>query len=283
MPTVSLSPLEVHYQQTGVGEDVVLIHAFTSNVAVWLFGGVYADLATDHRVTAYDLRGHGATTVTEGGYSCDVLADDLKRLVQSLGLRRPLLVGHSFGGVIAMRLAIDWPELVRGIVLSDTYFPALRALEPAMGQTDVWVHLRQTLSKVGTEIGPTVDFARLFAEVAKWTDGQRSQLRAELGPVGERWLSGLERLAKTHAGDQMWEIGGLTEQAIGSVRIPVLALYDEHSPFGRTSEYLARGLHDCRVAIIPEARHLAPLENPTALTEQIRQFDQSLCRSSPSC
>src|SRR5438874_1561494 len=61
MPEVVANGVRLFYQQTGSGPDVVLVHAVTSNLAVWLFSGLADALAADFRVTLYDLRGHGAS------------------------------------------------------------------------------------------------------------------------------------------------------------------------------------------------------------------------------
>src|SRR3954447_13586396 len=100
MPFVSVDGVRFHYQQTGSGPDVVLLHAVTSNLAVWLFTGLPDALAGGFRVTAYDFRGHGAGDVPPAGYTPAAMADDYRRLHAALGLGPALLVGHSFGAVV---------------------------------------------------------------------------------------------------------------------------------------------------------------------------------------
>ena len=63
MPYLELKGLKLHWQQTGEGPDVVLVHAFTSNLAIWMLTGVVEQLSARYRVTSYDLRGHGASSV----------------------------------------------------------------------------------------------------------------------------------------------------------------------------------------------------------------------------
>src|SRR5262245_45170202 len=99
-----------------------------------MFINILETLSREFRVTAYDLRGHGMTPATPTGYTSAEMAEDLRRLQTALGLKPSYLVGHSFGGVIGMHLAVAHPELVRGVILSDSYFPGLQHLEPAMGQ-----------------------------------------------------------------------------------------------------------------------------------------------------
>jgi pimeloyl-ACP methyl ester carboxylesterase len=283
MPKLDIDGLQFHYQQQGTGPDVVLIHAFTSNLSIWALSGIVAELAARYRVTTYDLRGHGISSVTPGGYNSAQMALDLRRLHESLNLGSAHLVGHSYGGVIAMHAALDYPDMVASVVLSDTYFPGLRHLEPNMGQADVWANLRDSLRKVGADIGDRVDFARLFREVARWTPEEYNAVQRELGLPAGRWLAHLGQLAATNAGDEFFEECGLTADRIVQVQQPVTSLYDEFSPFEATCDYLQRHLANCQVEIVPGARHLAPVENPTAFVKLVRKHLQRVasCVSRP--
>jgi len=75
-----------------------------------------AELAESFRVIAYDLRGSGQSEVTPGPYTIDLLADDLRALVESLGLGRISLLGHSMGGSIAFAYAARHPDGVAALV-----------------------------------------------------------------------------------------------------------------------------------------------------------------------
>ncbi|MBI3463100.1 MAG: alpha/beta hydrolase [Planctomycetes bacterium] len=271
MPRIKINGLNVHYQQAGSGPDVVLIHAFTANLSVWMFINILETLAAEFRVTAYDIRGHGMTTVTPGGYTSAELAEDLRRLHAALGLGPAYLVGHSFGGVIGMHLAADHPELVRGVILSDSYFPGLKHLEPDMGQAGPWQDLRQTIRAAGTDIGESVDFGRLFRTMAGLTPEQMGGVKQQMGAPGARWISQITQLAATSAAEDAFAEAGLTAERIAAVACPVVALYDEHSPFGATCRFLQERLRDCAVEIVPGAKHVAPLQNSEAFVELVQK------------
>src|SRR5277367_1652109 len=113
MPIIDLDGLRIHYQQRGRGADVVLIHAVTSNMSVWVFSNLVDVLAQDFRVTAYDLLGHGASDAPANGYTSADMADDLQKLHGALKLGPAILVGHSFGGVVATHAAVLYPGIVR--------------------------------------------------------------------------------------------------------------------------------------------------------------------------
>jgi 3-oxoadipate enol-lactonase len=275
MPFVDINGCKTFYSQKGSGPDIVLLHGFTSNSSIWLFANVIEPLAKSHRVTTYDLRGHGASSVTATGYDSQTAQSDLLALMNALQIERAILVGHSFGGVIATHFAVLHPERVVGIVFSDSYFPGLRELEPDMGQANVWQELRAQFETVGHDVGTQVDFDRLFQVVASMHDESWKSLEQSIGIVGVNWLRKLSPLATTRAGAEMFQIAGLTMERIAQLQCPVVALYDEFSPFQETRRYIERNLPIVLSEVIPKAKHLAPLQNSDGFRDAVqRGIDQ---------
>jgi 3-oxoadipate enol-lactonase len=99
----------------GSGSPVVLVHGLGGTGAdIWK--RQIADLAAEFRVIAYDLRGSGQSEIAPGPYTIDLLADDLRALVDALELGRVALVAHSMGGSIALAYAARYPADVRSLV-----------------------------------------------------------------------------------------------------------------------------------------------------------------------
>jgi len=271
MPEVEVNGTRIYYQQSGTGPDIVLIHAVTSNQAVWVFTGMVDALSTDFRVTSYDMRGHGFSARPATGYTSADMAEDFRCLHAKLGLQPAFIVGHSFGGVVGIHAAMTAPECVAGIVLSDSFFPGLKEIEPNFGKANVWMDLKETFQTIGVDLGPVVDFTRLFRTAANLTTQQMQTLEEKVGVLGRGWLRQLPKLAETTCGDDVLAEAGLTADKIKAVSQPVVALYDEFSPFHATCAWLEQYLPACKSEIIPAAKHLAVVENTIAFSAAVRR------------
>ncbi|MHB1525334.1 MAG: alpha/beta fold hydrolase [Candidatus Dormibacteria bacterium] len=109
---------------SGSGRPIVCLHGLASNARWW--DSVAAMLAPSHHVVAVDLRGHGQSDRPEHGYGFPEVARDLEALLDQLGLRAPVVVGHSWGASVALWLAAEVPE-VAGVVCVDGGAMDLRA------------------------------------------------------------------------------------------------------------------------------------------------------------
>lgn len=130
MPVVTANGLAFHVQEVGTGSPVVMIHGLLiGSLASWYFTAAPA-LARSHRVRVYDLRGHGRSERALSGYDVRTMTTDLVSLIADLD--GPIdVVGHSWGGLVALRFALDHPERVRRLVVVDAPLPPSRAMEMA--------------------------------------------------------------------------------------------------------------------------------------------------------
>lgn len=117
---ISISPgIDLYYEQHGQGDPaLVFVHGGGGWAEHWQLQLPY--FATLTTVIAYDLRGHGRSSVPVGPYSIETFAEELHRLLRQLHIERPILVGHSLGGTIALRYAFDFPDQVTGIAIIDS-------------------------------------------------------------------------------------------------------------------------------------------------------------------
>ncbi len=116
---VEVGALEVEYDDVGMGErPFVMVHGFMGSRDD--FADVLQPFGELGRTLVPDLRGHGGTTNPGVGYSLDQLTTDLAGFLDATGAGRRDLLGHSVGGLIALRLVLDQPERLASLVLMDT-------------------------------------------------------------------------------------------------------------------------------------------------------------------
>ncbi len=103
-------------------------------------------------------------------------------------------------------------------------------------------------------------------------------LEEKVGVLGRGWLRQLPKLAETTCGEDVLAEAGLTADRIKGVSQPVVALYDEFSPFHATCAWLQKNLPSCEAEIIPAAKHLAVVENTVAFTAAVQRHLRRLVR-----
>lgn len=119
------------YEVSGSGRPIVLVHGMRCDHGH--MQPLFDHLAVSHRVATVDLRGHGASDAPQSAYSNDEMADDIAHVAAHLGMVRPVVIGHSFGGSLALHLATARPEPVGGLVLLDSGVRTAAEKEAEMG------------------------------------------------------------------------------------------------------------------------------------------------------
>ncbi len=115
---VSVKGNSLHYRDWGGdGQAVVLVHGLASNCRIWDL--VAPILSEEFRVVALDQRGHGESFKPDTGYDFATVVSDLDGFTDALGIRHPVIVGHSWGGDVALEYAIAYPNKVRGLCFVD--------------------------------------------------------------------------------------------------------------------------------------------------------------------
>ncbi|MGH7279619.1 MAG: alpha/beta fold hydrolase [Candidatus Rokuibacteriota bacterium] len=129
MPAISIGDGELYYEETGDGAPLLLVPGLSGVGSFW--ARQVPDFARDFRVILHDHRGTGRSSHSRIRYSVEQMADDVLRLMDTLGVASAHLVGHSTGGAIGQIIAQDHPDRLRSLVLSaawpgrDPYFRRL--------------------------------------------------------------------------------------------------------------------------------------------------------------
>jgi pimeloyl-ACP methyl ester carboxylesterase len=120
MTYADVNGLSLYYEEHGSGEPLVLLHGGIS--AGEMFAPLLPQLAAQRRVITVDLQGHGHTADVDRPLRPESMADDIAALIEHLGLANADVLGYSLGGLVALRTAIQHPQLVRRLVLVSVPF-----------------------------------------------------------------------------------------------------------------------------------------------------------------
>ncbi len=159
---IEVDGVSLHYLERGEGAPIVLLHGNGAMIEDWVASGLLNRLSRTHRIIAFDRPGFGhserpRSTVWTAEAQAALVAGALKEL----GIEKPLVVGHSWGALVTLALALDNPGLASGIVLlGGYYYPSVRgdvlfASQPAIpGIGDA---MRYTVSPLlGRALSPAV-------------------------------------------------------------------------------------------------------------------------------
>ncbi len=145
--------VRVHDAPSTSAPGLLLHHGLASSQRIWDL--MLPRLTRRFRVVTYDARGHGVSAKPSSGYGFDSVVADARAVISSVALRRPIVVGHSWGAMVALELAARWPRVVEGAVLVDGGIGTLR------GEMD-WATAKQRLAPPHLAGMPVEEFRRMI-------------------------------------------------------------------------------------------------------------------------
>lgn len=189
---VEVDGVKLHYVERGAGPPLVMLHGLGSMVQDLMLSPLWELAAARYRVIAIDRPGHGHSTRPRRRiWGAQAQAELVHRMLALLGVERPILLGHSFGALVALALALAHPKTLRGVVLaSGYYFPTARLDLPLLTPPAVPLIgdlLRHTVSPlIGRALWPAMlrlmfgpaPVPPYFERFPTWMALRPSQLRA---------------------------------------------------------------------------------------------------------
>ncbi|WP_138494755.1 alpha/beta fold hydrolase [Paenibacillus pinistramenti] len=115
MEKALVNGINIAYEDRGEGEVIVLLHGFCGSSMYW--DSIIPELSKHYRCLAPDLRGHGSSDAPLGAYTIEQMAEDIKELLNVLGIESCTLLGHSMGGYVTLAFARQYPAKLDGFGL----------------------------------------------------------------------------------------------------------------------------------------------------------------------
>jgi 3-oxoadipate enol-lactonase len=247
MPTVDAGGAQLAYRVDGHGPALVLVHAGIADMRMW--DPLIALLDHRFQIVRYDMRGHGETTFEPGEFS-DV--GDLSAVLDALDIESCVLVGASFGGLVALSFAAAHPERVERLVVID----------PPLPDHDWSERMREFFAAENAALeGGRVDEA-VELNVDLFVGSAAPDVRALVAEMQERAF----RLQL----ESEPESAGLEPQ-LSNITMPVTVVMGERDveDFIAIAHRLADELPSAALECVPRAAHLPALERPEAVAALI--------------
>ena len=270
MPQDIRGGVPTHWISAGAGpRRALMIHCSLGHAGGWArMAAALDDLVT---AIAYDLPGHGRSADWDGVSDIQAVSTAMAvDLLADQGQGPADIIGHSFGGTVALRLAVERPDLVRSLVLFEPVFFAVAAADRPdldVGNDPHMIRYRDAL-----HAGDRDGAARAFTSV--WGDGRGWD---SLPPAQKQALAARIHLIEAGAsaiyGDGAAMLSG---GKLEGITCPVLLMRGGDSPEAITviNDGLARRIPQARQAVVPRAGHMAPITHPAEVAALTRAFMQ---------
>lgn len=260
MPDITISHLRIHYEESGSGDAILLLHGLGSCGQDWTLQ--VPALENKFRVIAPDMRGHGQTDKPRSGIRVAHLASDVIGLLDALSVERAHAVGLSLGGCVAQQLALDAPARVRSLALVNTF----AHLEPA--------NPRHALMLV----------SRLTVLGLRGLPAQAHYIAARMFPKPEQEMLrklAAERIASNDAATYrrlMLAIRAFdVRNRLGEIKCPTLVIAGDRDttvPL-RPKQLLVARIPGARFELIADSGHATPIDQPGVFNQLLIGFLES--------
>ena len=255
---VDVQGLLIGYQRAGEGPPLVLVHGGVSDGRVWR--DQMEALSDEFTVVAWDAPGCGGSSDPPETFRLPDYADCLAAFMETLGLGRPHLLGHSFGAGLVLELHRRHPLLPRSLVLAGGYAGWAGSL-PA-DEVERRLQLALDMAELLPDRFAPHAIPGLFSDlIPPGTVDELTRMMSEIRPIGTRLM------ARAFAEADLRDVLPL-------IRVPTLLLHgsaDERSPLA-VAEALHAGIPNSTLVVLPGLGHESYLESPEAFNAEVRRF-----------
>ncbi len=234
----------------GKGDPVLCIHGLTANCRSW--DRIASTLAPDYRILAMDLRGRGLSDKPEKGYFVEQHVEDVRHVLEDLGLKEVHLMGHSLGAFVSLAFAARYPQYVKKLILVD----AGGRVTPAQWDK-IEMGIKPSLARLGQTFSTFEDYTKPLKQapfLQPWTSFLDTYFRYEMEEVEGGLRS---RTREDHMLEEIEKIRGFDAPArYSKIHSPTLILRAPHGILSDEDIVLTEEAVEKMLREIPHARRM---------------------------
>jgi proline iminopeptidase len=273
---LAINGTSLYYHAIGKGEPVIIIHGGPVLDQSYMIDH-FKELSKNHRLIFYDQRASGRSTaeVDTSSMTMKNLVDDIDQLRQKLGLDQVHILGHSWGGMLAAKYAIEYPLRVKSLVLCDAMPPSFR----------LWNEEEQVLAQRTSSYDSLLEDQIKSQEgfknrEVKWVDSlMKVTFKSQFNDTAKLTLLKIKlpqdyfKRSKIfeHIGPELFAFD-LTTQ-LEKIIAPTLIIYGDQEPATEISAPVYKsGIADSQLVIIPNSGHFPFIEQPVRFNSAVASF-----------
>lgn len=257
---ISVMGRRVGYDERGQGTPLVLIHGFPLNRMIW--EAQWEGLSNVARVIAPDLRGFGESEMIDAPTEVSTYADDVRELLDALGIHEPAVIaGHSMGGYVAMAYLRRYPQHVAGLVLTTTKATADTMEGKAGRDKNIGVAKEKGADAIAEGMLPKVFSPKTYESNPELVAQAKRIMQSASVPGIVGALSAMR--------DRPDSTGTLLEF---SQPVLIVAGADDALMSAADQENMKQAARNSTLVTLPNAGHLAPMEQPEAYNNAVTEF-----------
>ena len=262
---VPIADSKVYFNTTGEGEPVVLLHGGFLDSRMW--DAQVEDLSTDHKVITVDLRGHGKT---EDGATDYLMTDAIKKILDTLGIKKASILGHSMGGEVATEFALQYPASVNRLLLMAPGMNKWTETSPK----DTLLQVNDSLMDEAIKVKKDTALAAEYF-VRSWFDGPQRKPNQPDSAIRSKVLAMVLSNMKQHHLQYWPRLGdSAAVPRLHQLKMPVYLIYSQmdNDVMRMVADSVKAHVRGSTFAVFNATAHMPNLEHGSFFNSMVRNF-----------